>query len=248
MSPYLEIQEKKIIFVLRFLQWVNQPIWNLSFGIGIFATYLKIKVLVRWSYNPTRSFMLESPQVLFISAVWSFDNFTVIKTQIAVPQKLYIFDFRGINNVVTTNSYQFVGSVNFEGNSTTTGHYVVYLKYSTGVINISSSSIQHYSDSILESKQFMSTTHALVYISTSYLESENEVLQDYLLRLSSRGKFKTLSWDILGQHQHLSPASQSIFASVESLMMKLFMERPLSDINCLPTQWYLHWEKNAAAE
>ena len=125
--------------------------------------------------------MLESPQVLLISTVRSLDNFAVIKTEIVVPQKLDIFNFRGIkHNVITTNSYQFVRSVKFEGTSTTTGHYVAYLKYSTGVIKIRDSSIQHYSDSILESKEFMSTTHALFYISTSCLESENEVLQDYL--------------------------------------------------------------------
>ena len=125
--------------------------------------------------------MLESPQVLLISTVRSLDNFTVIKTEIVVPQKLDIFDFRGIkHNVATTNSYQFFRSVKFKGSSTTTGHYVAYLKCSTGVIKISDSSIQHYSDSILESKQFMSTTHALFYISTSCLESENEMLQDYL--------------------------------------------------------------------
>ena len=65
-----------------------------------------------------------------------------------------------------------------------TGHYVAYLNYSAGVIKINDSSIQHYDDSILESKQFMSTTHALFYISASCHESENEVLQDFVLRLS----------------------------------------------------------------
>ena len=30
----------------------------------------------------------------------------------------------------------------------------------------------------------------------------------------SRGKFKTLSWDLLSQHQHLSPANQSIFDEI----------------------------------
>ena len=51
-------------------------------------------------------------------------------------------------------------------------------------MKINDSSTQRYSDSILESKQFMNTTYALFYISTSCLESENEVLQDYVLRLS----------------------------------------------------------------
>ena len=66
--------------------------------------------------------MLVSPQVILILTVRSLDNFTVIKTQIVVPQKLDIFDLRGIkHNVVITNSYQFVGSINFEGDFTTTG-------------------------------------------------------------------------------------------------------------------------------
>ena len=66
--------------------------------------------------------MLESPQFALILSVRSLDNFAVIKTQIVVPQKLDIFDFRGIKqNIATTNSYQFVGSINFEDNSTTTG-------------------------------------------------------------------------------------------------------------------------------
>ena len=60
---------------------------------------------------------------------------------------------------------------------------------------------------------------------------------------SNRAKFNTLSWHILSEHQHLSPVNQSIFASMENLMMRLLMERSFSDINCLPTQWYLDWEK-----
>ena len=185
--------------------------------------------------------MLESPQVLLISTVRSFNNFAVIKTQIVVPQKLDIFDFRGIkHNVVATNIYQFVRSINSEGNSTTSGYYVSYLKCSTEVNRINDCNIQHYSDSILESRQFMNTTHALFYISTSWLVSENEIMYCVFL---SRGKFKTLPQDILSQHQQLSPTNQSIFSSVESLMMKLLMEISFSDINCLPTQWYLDWEK-----
>ena len=41
-------------------------------------------------------------------------------------------------------------------------------------------------------------------------------------------KFKTLSLDILNQHQDLSPGNQSIVASVESLMVKLLMAFLLS--------------------
>ena len=87
------------------------------------------------------TFLLETLQVLLISTVRSL-----------VPQK-YISDFRGIKHyVVVTNSYQFVGSINFEDNSTTTGHYVAYLKCSTGVIKINDSDTQHHSESILQSK------------------------------------------------------------------------------------------------
>ena len=80
--------------------------------------------------------MLKYPQALLISTFRLLDNFAVIKTLIVVLQKLDISDFRGIkHNVVTTNSYQFVRSINFEGNSTAAGHYVAYVKFSTGVIN-----------------------------------------------------------------------------------------------------------------
>ena len=70
------------------------------------------------------TFMLESPQVLLISIVRSHDNIIVIKTQIAVPQKLDISDFREIKyNDATSNSS--LGSINFEGKSATAGYYVV---------------------------------------------------------------------------------------------------------------------------
>ena len=60
------------------------------------------------------TFILKSPQALVISTVRSLGNFTVIKTQIVVPQKLDISDFRGVKyNIDTINTYQFVGSFNF---------------------------------------------------------------------------------------------------------------------------------------
>ena len=70
----------------------------------------------------------------------------------------------------------------------------------------------------------------------------------------SRGKFKTLSWDILSQHQHLSPANQSVFASVESLMMKLLVGFLLSwrDLSQISTAYQhngiLIAKENAVAE
>ena len=67
------------------------------------------------------------------------------------------------------------------------GHYLAYLKRFTDVIKINDSNNQHYSGSIIESKQFMSITHALLYMSTSCLESVNELLQDYVLHFSLQG-------------------------------------------------------------
>ena len=108
-------------------------------------------------------------------------------------------------------------------------HYAAYLKCSTGVIKINDVNIHHYSDSILESKQFMSTTHNLLYISTSCLGSENEVLQDYVLLLPFQ---RHVQGSILGYSEptsiFFSSAIQSIFALVESLMMKLLMALLLS--------------------
>ena len=51
-----------------------------------------------------------------------------------------------------------------------------------GGIKINGGKVQHFSENILNSNQFMSTTHTLFYMSTSYLESENEVLK-YVLRV-----------------------------------------------------------------
>ena len=125
-----------------------------------------------WCDNPVilqGTFLLESSQVLHISTVISLDKFAFIKTQIIVPQKLDVFDFREIkHNVVTTNSYQFLGSIHFEGTSRTTG-------------------CKH--------------PHALFYIITSCLESENEVLQDYLLRVSLKRQVQDI---ILGYSEPTS--------------------------------------------
>ena len=155
------------------------------------------------------TFMLESPYFLLFR---QFPLFRQLDHSIVVPQKLDISDFRGIKyNDATTNSYQFVGAINFEGNSTTTGHYVAYWKCSSRVIKMNDSNIQHYSDNILNSKQFISTSHTLFDISTSCLEPENEVLQEYVLRLPlHRDKFKTLSWNILNQHQSTFISRKSI--------------------------------------
>ena len=76
----------------------------------------------------------------------------------------------------STNTYQCIGSINSEGNT------VAYLKCITGFIKINEGSIQQYSDNILDRNQFISTTHTLFYMSTSCLESENEVLK-YVLRI-----------------------------------------------------------------
>ena len=62
------------------------------------------------------------------------------------------------------------------------GNTVAYLKCFTGVIKINDGNIQPYSDNILNSNEFMSTTYTLFYMSTSYLEYENDVLK-YVLRI-----------------------------------------------------------------
>ena len=232
--------------MLQFLQWVSQPIWSLSFGVNVFATYSQ-------NQNPAATilwFILEFSQVLLISTVRSLDDLVVIKTQIVVPQKLDISDFRGIKyNDDAANSYLFVGSINFEGNSSTTGHYVAYLKCSTGVIKINDSNIQHYSDSVLESKQFISTTHTLFCVSTSCLESENKVLQDYVLRLSLQRQVQDI---ILGYSEPTltfisrKPIDLCISGKLNDEIINdffTFLERSFSDINCLPTKCYLEWER-----
>ena len=100
-----------------------------------------------------------------------------------------------------------------------TGHYVAYLNHSTGVVKINDSSIQHYSNSIIENNQFMSTTHALFYISTKCLESENEGLQDYVLGLSLQRQVQ----DIILGYSELT----SIFISRKSI--DLCISRKLYD-------------------
>ena len=76
----------------------------------------------------------------------------------------------------STNTYQCIGSINFESNT------VAYLKCFTRVIKLNDGNIQYYSENILNRNQVLSTTHTLFYMSTSYLESENEVLK-YVLRI-----------------------------------------------------------------
>ena len=96
------------------------------------------------------------------------------------------------------------------------------------------SNIQHYSDNILNSKQFISTIHTLFDISTSCLEPENKVLQEYVLRLPlDRDKFKTLSWDILNQHQStfISRKSIDLCFIMKLLMIFLLCWRDLSQIS-----------------
>ena len=94
-------------------------------------------------------------------------------------------------------------------------------------VKISDSSIQHFSDGILSIKRLISNTHALFYISTSCLESENEVLQDYVSRLSLQRQIQDTILGYSKPKSTFNSRNQSIFASVESLMMKLLMERLL---------------------
>ena len=104
--------------------------FEVSFGVSVCNLFTKSKSCCDDPVILHGTFILESPQVLLISTVRSLDNLVVIQTQIVVPQKLDISDFRGIKyNDDANNSYQFVGSVNFDGNFTTTGHYVAYWSY-----------------------------------------------------------------------------------------------------------------------
>ena len=75
---------------LKYLLW-GQYFWNLP---------TKSKPCCDDPVIPEGTFLLESPKVLLISTVRSLDNLAVIKTQIAVPQKLGISNFREINMVM----------------------------------------------------------------------------------------------------------------------------------------------------
>ena len=95
----------------------------------------------------------------------------------------------------------------------------------------------------------MSTTYTLFCVSTSCLESENKVLQDYVLRLSLHRQVQDI---ILGYSE-----PTLTFISCKSINLCIsgklndeiingsftFLERSFSDINCLPTQCYLEWER-----
>ena len=85
------IQEKKIIFVLRFCNESTNQFEVSALGSLFFELTSKSK---SWYDDPVilqGTFMLESLQVLLISTVRSLDNFAVIKAQIVVRQKLDIF-------------------------------------------------------------------------------------------------------------------------------------------------------------
>ena len=85
----------------------------------------------------------------------------------------------------STNTYHCIGSINFEGNT------FAYLKRFTGFIKVNDGNIQHYSGNILNNSQFMSSIHTFFYTSTSYLESENEVLK-YVLRIPIRRQIQDI--------------------------------------------------------
>ena len=92
-----------------------------SFGVSTPPPHTKSKYCCNDPVFLQGTFILKSPQALLISTVRSLDNLVVIKTQIVVPQNLKVSDFRGVKyNDAETNTYQFVGSINFEGSSTNT--------------------------------------------------------------------------------------------------------------------------------
>ena len=84
-----------------------------------------------------------------------------------MPQSLIIFDFQVIKyNGPTTNTSELLGSINFDRNSTITGHYAAYSISSNGVIKINYSNIQHHCDSI----------HTFKYASCSFLSKQVQEL------------------------------------------------------------------------
>ena len=91
---------------------------------------------------------------------------------------------------------------------------------------------------VVPQRQVVSTTHALFCISINCLESENEVLQDYILGLSLQRQVQSI---ILG---HSGPTStfisgKSIDLWISGKLNDEIINEEISDINCLPTQWYL---------
>ena len=97
--------------------------------------------------------------------------------------------------------------------------------------------------------QFESTTYTLFYISTSCLESENEVLEKDVLRIPLHRQVQDI---ILGYSE---PTSTFIYCKSIDLYISgklndeliigffTFFERFFSDVICLLTQWYLDWER-----
>ena len=101
---------------------------------------------------------------------------------------------------------------------------------------------------VVPQRQVVSTTHALFYISTSCLESENEVLQDYLLSFPPQRQVQ----DIILRYSE--PAStffsrKSIDLCIsgkfndETVNGEIFLRYQLST-NAMVS---LDWEKNAVA-
>ena len=95
----------------------------------------------------------------------------------------------------------------------------------------------------------MSTTHTLFYISTSCLESENQVLQDYVLPLPLQRQVQQI---ILGYSEPTSAftSRKSIYLCISGKLNDeiingffTFLERFFSDTNCLPAQCYLDSER-----
>ena len=95
----------------------------------------------------------------------------------------------------------------------------------------------------------MSTTHTLFYISTSWLEFENEVLQEYVLRLPLQRQVQ----DIILAYSEPTSTLTSCKSIDPCISGKLndeiingfftFLERFFSDRNCLPARCYLNSER-----
>ena len=100
----------------------------------------------------------------------------------------------------------------------------------------------------------MSTTHTLFYISTSWLEFENEVLQEYVLRLPLQRQVQDI---ILAYFEPTSTLTsrKSIDPCISGKLngeiidgFFIFLEWSFSYINCPPTQWYLDLDRKRSSE
>ena len=120
------------------------------------------------------------------------------------------------------------------------------------VIKINDGNIQHYSDNILNSNEFMSTTYTLFHMSTSYLEYENDVLKYVKIHIPLQRQIQDIR--IIWTNINIYLPQSIDFCIGGKLIDEIingffaFLERFFSDVNSLPTKWCLDWERNDVAQ